>query len=121
MPVRSLSSPVLRWPDARAVTDAARRWAARAARARLDVARIGCFGSYVRGDWGVGSDLDIVVVLDHSLIPFERRAAEWDTTSLPVPVDVLVYTSAEWRALCRGPNEPPSFAPDVEWAYKRDG
>jgi len=121
MPVRSLSSPVLRWPDARTVTDAARHWAAGAARACPDVARIGCFGSYVRGDWGVGSDLDIVVVLDRSDVPFERRAVEWDTTPLPVPADVLVYTSAEWRALCREPNGLPSFAPDVAWVYERDG
>lgn len=121
MPVRSLSSPVLRWPDARTVMDAARRWAATAARARADVVRIGCFGSYVRGDWGVGSDLDIVVVLDRSDVPFERRAAEWDTTSLPVPADILVYTSAEWRRLCRGPGGLPSFAPDVSWVYHRAG
>jgi hypothetical protein len=28
-----------------------------------------------------------------------RRTAGWDTTRLPVPADLLVYTRAEWEAL----------------------
>lgn len=99
MPVRSLNSSVLKWPDRNMVEAAGRRWADRAARDRADVTRIGYTGSYARGDWGVGSDLDIVIIVHDASQPFERRGLEWDATDLPVPADVLVYTEAEWRAL----------------------
>ncbi|HEV8675412.1 MAG TPA: nucleotidyltransferase domain-containing protein [Methylomirabilota bacterium] len=66
-----------------------------------EVRRIGYFGSYARGDWGVGSDLDVVMLVGESSEPFVRRAARWDTTSLPVPVDLLVYTTEEWEGLGR--------------------
>lgn len=101
MPVRSLHSSVLKWPDARTVHQAAAAWAERVARTSADVARIGYIGSYARGDWGVGSDLDLVVVLRRSGERFERRAAQWDTSDLPVPADVLVYSSDEWDRIGR--------------------
>jgi len=48
----------------------------------------------------VGSDLDIVLVVTHSSAPPLRRGLEFDTLSgLPVPVDLLVYTVAEWDRL----------------------
>ncbi|MHB8731893.1 MAG: nucleotidyltransferase domain-containing protein [bacterium] len=93
MPVRSLRSSVFKWPDGRTVDEAVRRWAASVVRRRQDVARIGYFGSYARGDWGVGSDLDLIIVVERSDQPFERRAAGWDATGLPVQADVLVYTT----------------------------
>lgn len=101
MPVRSLSSSVLRWPDAQTVERALRQWVERLVRTRADVRRIGYLGSYARGDWGVGSDLDLIIIVRESAQPFERRAAEWDVTELPVPTDVLVYTEEEWRSLPR--------------------
>lgn len=112
MPVRSLNSPLLRWPDQQTVLAALRRWAARTAQDHRDTLRIGYAGSYARGDWGVGSDLDIVVVVRESSTPFERRAAEWDATDLPVPADVLVYTSAEWQAL---EHEGRGFIRETRW------
>lgn len=33
--------------------------------------------------------------------PFERRALEWDLTSLPVSADLLVYSEAEWKTIVR--------------------
>jgi predicted nucleotidyltransferase len=77
-------------------------WAARAALARSEVLRIGYFGSYARGDWGVGSDVDLIVVVEGSPLSFDRRAAGWDATRLPVPADVLVYTADEWERLSGG-------------------
>ncbi len=99
MPVRSLNSSVFRWPDGKAVDEATRHWAAEESRVREGVLRIGYFGSYARRDWGVGSDLDLVVVVKSSTLAFERRAVEWDTTKLPVSADLLVYTNAEWQSL----------------------
>jgi predicted nucleotidyltransferase len=97
MPVRSLNSSVLTWPDARTVDQAVRCWAEKRAQEFPEVLRIGYFGSYARGDWGVGSDLDIIVIVEHSSESFERRAARWDTLELPVPADLLIYTLAEWE------------------------
>ena len=96
MPVRSLNSRVLKWPDAAAVDTAARRWAGELAAREPEITRVGYFGSYARGDWGVGSDLDLVVLLARSDEPFHRRGAGWDTSSLLVPVDLLIYTKEEW-------------------------
>jgi predicted nucleotidyltransferase len=102
MPVRSSSSAVLKWPEAQAVLAAAERWACELAAREPAVVGVGYFGSYARGDHGVGSDLDLVVVVAESAEPIERRAARWDTTGLPVPADLLVYTRAEWTALVSG-------------------
>jgi predicted nucleotidyltransferase len=69
------------------------------AAARPGLQRLGCFGSYARGDWGVGSDLDLVAVVSESRRPFAERALEFDLGGLPVPAELLVYSDAEWRAL----------------------
>jgi hypothetical protein len=61
--------------------------------------RLGYFGSYARGDWGVGSDLDLVAVVESSALPFARRALEWEISTLPVPTELLVYTRQEWEGL----------------------
>ena len=115
MPVRSLGSSILRWPDRDAVHEAARRWAEDLARHRPEVLRVGYFGSYARGDWGVGSDLDLVMVVESSPHPFPRRAAAYDATSLPVPCDLLAYTEDEWDRL-------PASAPprrETVWVFER--
>lgn len=101
MPVRSLGSSVLRWPDRRQVEQAAAEWAAREAPRQPGLVRLGYFGSYARGDAGVGSDLDLVAVVESSAEPFERRALAWDLLSLPVPAEILVYTREEWDRLSR--------------------
>lgn len=59
MPVKSLHSSVRTWPDVRTVDRAVRQWASEVGQSRKDVLRIGYFGSYAQGDWGVGSDLDL--------------------------------------------------------------
>ena len=100
MPVRSSSSHVLSWPQPEAVVAAARAWGATLKTARPDVMKVGYFGSYARGDWGVGSDLDLVVILTECGEPPLRRGLAFDTISgFPLPVDLLVYTHDEWRRL----------------------
>lgn len=103
MPARSLNSSVLRWPDQATVHASAVAWAEAQRRCRPDIVRIGYFGSYATGRWGVGSDLDMVVVIEKSDEPFERRAAVWDVAVLPVHVDLMVYTRTEWERLMQKP------------------
>jgi predicted nucleotidyltransferase len=85
------------------VEDAARRWAQGLREREPGVAAVGYFGSYALGNWGVGSDLDVVVVVRGAAESFERRAARFDATGLPVPADLLVYTVEEWERLRRRP------------------
>lgn len=99
MPVRSLSSPVIVWPNREAVTQALAGWAITAAERHPELLRLGYFGSYARGDWGVGSDLDLVAVVSHAPASFENRSLGWDLSPLPVPTDLLIYTIEEWRAV----------------------
>ena len=118
MPARSLSSSVFTWPDKTTVIRALSDWAEGTAAIRTDLARVGYFGSYARGDWGVGSDLDVILVVRESATPFIRRAADWDLTRLPVPADVLVYTEREWQALTESGIRFARVARDeVAWVY----
>lgn len=102
------------------VRHALRRWVREAVRCHPDVILIGYFGSYARGDWGVGSDLDLVIVVEHSDLPFERRSAEWDTTPLPVPADLLVYTLSEWEALDPSRRFTLMLRHETVWLYRGD-
>lgn len=120
MPVRSLSSSVLKWPSTQIVIEALGKWAKEIARKRDDIQRIGYFGSYARGDWGVGSDLDLLLIVKRCDHPFEERAAKLDATTLPVPADVLVYTTQEWQML-RQERRSGWLLPEVVWIYSRDG
>ncbi len=79
---------------------------------------VGLFGSYARGDAGVGSDLDVVLVVSDSEVPWESRASSWDTTSLPVPVDLLVYTRREWSALDRDTRFGRMLAEETRWVFR---
>ena len=122
MPVRSLSSSVFKWPDAHQVDEAVRRWAETVGPAHAEVLRIGYIGSYARGDWGVGSDLDLFILVERSDLPFDQRASHWDTTALPVPTDVWVYTREEWERMAA---QERRFYREVTreavWVYERSG
>jgi predicted nucleotidyltransferase len=101
------------------VDQAVRRWAKQVAQQRQDVLRIGYFGSYARGDWGVGSDLDLVIVVKSSQLTFERRAANWDMIDLPVPADVFIYTEEEWRSLVVERGFCQRMMQEAAWVYVR--
>ena len=127
MPVRSLTSSVLKWPDAHQVDVALRRWAVATVRRACSMAsppaaiwRIGYIGSYARGDWGVGSDVDILILLEDTALPFERRGELWDTSTLPVPAETHTYTRAEWAAMASQNRRFYREATrDVVWVYTR--
>jgi predicted nucleotidyltransferase len=120
MPVRSLSSSVLKWPDIQTIDQALRRWTEKAVQKRTGVLQVGYFGSYARGDWGVGSDLDVIIIVENSEQPFEKRSMAWDTVELPVPTDVLVYTQEEWQSFSQERRFHQTLLRETVWVYARD-
>ncbi|MBN1635653.1 MAG: nucleotidyltransferase domain-containing protein [Deltaproteobacteria bacterium] len=116
MPVRSLNSSVLKWPDKKSVDREVRLWAGEIAKSNPQIAGIGYFGSYARGDWGVGSDLDLIVIVDN--VESKEKMTTLDATTLPVPADVLIYTQEEWDTL---PLEGRFFRTvmnEIIWVYE---
>ncbi|MBI5488564.1 MAG: nucleotidyltransferase domain-containing protein [Deltaproteobacteria bacterium] len=88
-----------RWPNAAEVDLAFRGWAAAVRARHPEITRLGYFGSYATGRWGVGSDIDVVILVASSADPFPRRLLDVTDRGLPVPADLLVYTEAEWAAM----------------------
>jgi predicted nucleotidyltransferase len=70
-------------------------------------------GSYANGTWGVGSDVDIIIVVHRADQPFPRRTASIDASSLPVPADVLVYTVEELDRVS------PGVLHETIWVFTR--
>ena len=121
MPVRSLNSSVLKWPSQDTVDQAVRSWSRDQVRQQPQIVRLGYFGSYAREDWGVGSDLDLIAVLDDSPEPFERRSLHWDLHDMPVPAEILVYTTGEWEELHKRDDKFSRLLDqEVVWVYSRN-
>jgi uncharacterized protein len=121
MPVRSLRSSVLRWPDRHTVEQAVAEWVACERPRHPGLLRLGLFGSYARGDAGVGSDLDLVAVVEQSAEPFERRALDWDLSPLPLPAEILVYTRDEWQRLVReGGRFARTLLREARWFFEAE-
>lgn len=65
-----------------------------------EVVRVILFGSFVRGDAVPGSDLDVVVILTHSPVPFLERLGQYRLPAVErVPVEVFPYTQEEWERM----------------------
>ena len=75
MPVRSLNSSVLRWPDGEDVLAAARQWAKQLAERVPTVLAVGCFGHFVAGKLERQSER-----LTHHLLVIDHKH-----TSHPMP------------------------------------
>ena len=121
MPVRSLNSSVFKWPDQKTVDQAVRSWSIEQGQRRSELERLGYFGSYARGDWGVGSDLDLIAVVEDAPEPFERRVLSWELDNLPVPAEILVYTLKEWTKLQKsGDKFSRMLNSEVIWTYSRN-
>ena len=118
MPVRLLNSSVLKWPDLASVDHAVRHWVEQQTRTQSEILRAGYFGSYARGDWGVGSDLDLILIVQGSAQPFSQRSLGWNVLELPVPADLLVYTAEEWHSLLKeGARFPRVLEQEAVWVF----
>ena len=96
MPVSSPPGSVLRWPSAAEVLRAAGCWAEQQQKGHPELLAVGVFGSYGRGDAGVGSDLDLLLILKECSEPIGDPLRRWDTGSLPLVVALTQDT--RWRS-----------------------
>lgn len=120
MPVRSLSSSVRKWPDPGSVLEGVSRWAASVAESQPGVLAVGVFGSYGRGDAGVGSDLDIIILVNADDRPLHQRLIG-APEELPLPADVLVFTRKEWLDMHeRGGRFPETLRRETRWLHGTD-
>ncbi|MCS6949253.1 MAG: nucleotidyltransferase domain-containing protein [Armatimonadota bacterium] len=108
---------MLKWLDAETVLNAVEAWAKHTFARHPEVVCIGLFGSYARGDWGVGSDIDLVVVVHDTATPFVERARYFDTSDLPLSTDLLVYTQAEWEKMLREGRFAQRIEREARWFY----
>jgi uncharacterized protein len=65
------------------------------AKARPEIVGVLLFGSVARGDAVPSSDVDLLIVLRDSLLPFLDRIPLYTPTVPPLAVDALPYTEAE--------------------------
>ncbi len=61
-----------------------------------EIRGIGYFGSYARGDYTPGSDLDLLVLVPDRSNP-EHIRERLDTFSLPVPCELFVVREKQFR------------------------
>jgi uncharacterized protein len=67
----------------------------------------------------VGSDVDLVVLVEATDQPFHRRQLGFDIRPLPVPADLLLYTIAEWDQMSLSGGLPNRVAAEVVWVFER--
>lgn len=68
-----------------------------ALRQREEVMAVVCFGSWARGEAGVKSDVDLLLILQTADRPFLDRIALYRPETFPVDLDLFPYTLEEIR------------------------
>jgi hypothetical protein len=110
---------VLKWPCRDEVKKALRQWIEKKMATSTEIIMLGYFGSFAKDNWGVGSDLDLIAIIQDSSIPFERRRLTWNFDTLPVPTDILIYTMKEWQDMRqRGGKFVDMIEKEAVWLYR---
>lgn len=94
MPRESYPFVKIRYFDRQGVDRAIHRFA-KELKARPEVERVIVFGSFVRGESVPGSDIDILLVLTESNVPFLERIPKYMPSQFPVGIDIFPYTNEE--------------------------
>jgi predicted nucleotidyltransferase len=104
---------------AAAVIEAARSFANELASLHREVKEVHLVGSYARGDHGPNSDVDLIVIVDDTRLRFIDRPLEYGPRFFPLPVDMFVYTNAEWERGVRAGLWEEAMANGIT-LYRRD-
>ena len=94
----SISARV-RYAEAEPIRKAVRDYARDLRNGHPEILSIRWFGSWVRGDAGVGSDVDLCIVLDRSDTPRRERVMDFLPRVFPVGIDLFILTAAEFETL----------------------
>ena len=69
----------------------------------------------------MGSDLDLIVVIERSETPFGSRILDQGTSILPVPTDIFVYTQSELtEMLALGGRFASMLRREAIWIWRRE-
>jgi len=102
------------------VLNQVRLWAVQVAAEHPGLERVGLFGSYGRGDAGVGSDLDLLLIDAGSSGPQHQRLLAWPLAELPLSCDALVLTPSEHAdLLASGSAMATALRRDSRWLWQR--
>ena len=116
MPVCSLNQSVLRWPKPELIFAAVKQWAEAQQALRPALTKVGVFGSYGRGDAGVGSDLDLLLVDGPAIGAQQQRLLTWPLERLPLSCDPLVLSPTELqKLLASGSRMAIELQRDLRW------
>ena len=96
-----LSSARPRFVNKDEVLELARTTASRIGSKHPNVVKILLFGSFARNDFGVHSDLDLLIILGSSQKTVTDRIADFLEDALEYPTDVFPYTEQEIHARLR--------------------
>ena len=87
--------------DVPAVMAQLRAWAERLCANDDRVLAVVLFGSLARGDATARSDADVLLLLEETDLPFDRRLVHYRPLGMPVPVEVFPYTRSEAGRMLR--------------------
>jgi predicted nucleotidyltransferase len=82
-----------------------------------EVEEVVVFGSFERGTWAPGSDVDLLIVLSACGLPVHERVAAYLPGRFPTGLDLFPFTRAELAA--RSPSSLLEAAAQSRWRYQR--
>ena len=112
-----MSSVVIKSVDSARIRAAADAYAAHLMATRPEVEEVVIFGSFERGNYAPGSDLDVFVILSRDARPVRDRIPDLMPAAFPVGVDLFPYTRDEIRELT--PSALLDAVAASRWRYTR--
>lgn len=100
--------------DAQSTEAALREWAQALAEDHPDVVRVGYADAPAQA--GEGSDVDVLLIVAQTDLPFEQRAAAWCANPLSFPAHLRVYTFDEWTHRSADVHAPSQ----THWVFERE-
>ena len=95
MQTKSSDSVKIKYLDKSAIMNAITHLVEDLSQKYPEIEEIHLFGSLARDEAVPGSDVDILVVLADSDLPFRDRIEKYMPSSFPVGIDILPYTRSE--------------------------
>lgn len=111
------TSRALDYGKVRAWLDGYAAWLA----ARPEVELVVLFGSLATGEYTGSSDADLLIVVERSPQDFLTRAHSYHPGRSPLPLELFVYTRAEFEALRKQPGLVATALREGVVLYRRSG